>query len=108
MSEDMPEQTASLITAMISIMYQISEDCYAAVWMSDLEYDLWGLIVGDLKGYGMCDDEETSPRVAALDALSNLTGLWIRWNPDPYPGGGPGPIALSQWRQMYAQKRGVA
>lgn len=60
--------------ALCSLMSGISEDAYAAGWMSGLEYDLWDAREHGPRSYGMI--WISSYQCKALYQLSELAGGW--------------------------------
>lgn len=60
-------------------MSWISEECYCAGWMMDLEYNLWEIVIGERSHYGMREVEQSW--VAKLKAMSEAAGGgWIVWS----------------------------
>lgn len=82
--------------ALVSLMSDISEDCYCAGWMSGLESDLWARMVGDLPpAYGQ--SEVAKDDLNRLRELSNMAGGFWVWND------GNEFVSLDFWRREYAK-----
>jgi hypothetical protein len=71
MLKDLTPVQASLA----DLMSRISERCYAAGWMQNLEYVLWDAQIKGGREYGQ--DFITQDDIAALKTLSNKAGCWI-------------------------------
>jgi hypothetical protein len=56
-------------------MSEISEQCYCAGWMKDLEYVLWDALESGERTYGKCTI--TSEEISRLKALSDKSKSWI-------------------------------
>lgn len=85
------------------LMSDVSEDCYAAGWMSDCEYDIWRLVT-EGGAWGMCSADDL-PQLAIIRVHAERIDRWIRWNKD----GGPDDgyylaVPLGEWRPDYANE----
>lgn len=78
-------------------MSNISERCYYAMWMENLEYILWHSVIEGPRRYG--HDEITLDDITALKMLSERCGEWIFFD----DAGGETPIPLGLWQEKYAQ-----
>ncbi len=65
-------------TLLLRLMEDISEEYYCAGWMGGLEYDLWAMVNGGLREYGMGTVSETE--VGELKRLSEAAGGWWKWH----------------------------
>ena len=91
MSREQDAKQKVLTNALRDRMSNISEDCYCAGWMSGLEYDLWKMVRGGDRSYGMCrvsDDD-----VEQLRVLSEMAGGWHD---------GARFIPIDEWLEMLA------
>lgn len=57
------------------LMSDISEEHWAAGWMSGLEFALWDMVQGGSRRYGM--DDVSDSEVAQLELLSELADGWV-------------------------------
>ena len=60
---------------LLSIMGKISERCYTAGWMNNLEYVLWNAVMSGPRKYGQ--DYITQKDIDELRILSALCNSWI-------------------------------
>ncbi len=96
--------------ALYERMSDISEECYAAGWMSGNEYTLWNMLANAdaSRLYGMCNVSEND--LAELREISTEIGGWIRWvddhdDPDlPCEEWGPAFIAMADWLPMFDKR----
>jgi len=65
----------NLQLALADFMSEISERCYYAGWMSDLEYSLWDALVNGERKYGQ--DIITKDDIQTLKDLSQRCNCWI-------------------------------
>lgn len=80
--------------ALAELMSSLSEDCWAAGWMSGTEDAVWELVQGTRTEWGMGPSE---PRmVDAIGAVADLANAWIVWDDDE-PDGFKA-VSLSDWR----------
>lgn len=56
-------------------MSEISERCYHAAWMNNLEYVLWHSIINGARKYGQ--DSITTQDIITLSILSEKSNCWI-------------------------------
>ena len=59
-------------------MVRISECCWCASWVPDLEFSLWSMLLGGPRQFGMGDVSDAD--VDALRGLSDRAGGWWRWS----------------------------
>lgn len=78
-------------------MSNISELCYAAMWMENLEYVLWHAVEEGPRRYGR--DEISLDNIKALKMLSERCGAWIFFD----DADGETPIPLDLWQEKYSQ-----
>ena len=76
----------SMANPFVRLLYQkmsaISEDCWAAGWMTGNEYALWDALHGDSHRYGW--SHISYEELEELRVLSELAGGWISTGPAPY------------------------
>ncbi len=85
--------TAGLLEKLMSA---ISEECWCAGWMRDLEYTLWDVVMGRRKG--ICGPEE----VEQLKYLSEKCGGWIVWDEQAKR---ERFVPMQEWLTLYEAKR---
>jgi hypothetical protein len=77
------------------LMSEVSERCFCAGWMQNLEYVLWNaLLKGEMK-YGY--DRIITQDISALRELSLEAGCWIVFDDEV----GEKPIALIKWQKKF-------
>ena len=79
-------------------MSWISEEGYSAGWMSDLEYDLWEIVVGGDKSYSRYT--LTQDDIDKLNLLSQKCGCWIVFDDVNEETA----VDLETWKKMYSDK----
>lgn len=90
------------------LMSRISEDCYAAGWMTGLEYELWGMLHGDVRPGHLYADEKTQE---SCRKLAETLGGWIIWvDGDGIPGlpasdWGTVFVPMAEWELMYKKEQ---
>ena len=84
--------TAGLL---VKIMSAISEECWCAGWMHNLEYMLWDAVTGRRKN--LCSPEE----IEQLKYLSEKCGGWIIWDEQAKD---ETFIPMQDWLQLYEAK----
>jgi hypothetical protein len=79
MSYEHPSHEELARDALVGLMSGISEDCWCAHWMHDLEFTLWeAMMTGKNNlGFGMRDCD-----LARLKSLHELAGGWWIWPED--------------------------
>lgn len=78
-------------------MEMISEDCYCAGWVGDLEFALWEIVQkGEAVEFGK--GEITINDIARLKQFSDAAGGWIRWDEINFRGF----VAMTDWFAMYS------
>ena len=84
---------------LVDLMMHISEECYCAGWLIDLEYDLWEIMhEGADRNYGM--GRVTEEQTARLLELANECDGWVIWDE------GPLYVSASKWRRLLDMKKG--
>jgi hypothetical protein len=78
-------------------MSNISERCYYATWMENLEYVLWHSVIEGPRRYG--HDEISADDIRALKMLSERCGTWIFFDDVD----GETPISMDLWQEKYTQ-----
>ncbi|MCW2240791.1 hypothetical protein [Azospirillum canadense] len=81
------------------LMEEISEDCWCAGWLSGMEYDLWSMVQGGPRDYGV--SEVSQGEVGQLIALSQQTGGW--WH-RPKGADDAVSISLDDWKALFASR----
>jgi hypothetical protein len=76
-------------------MSDISERCYSAGWMKDLEYILWDALLNGERQYGQ--DTISSIDIEELIGLSNAGDSWIVFSDDNEETA----IALNVWKLKF-------
>lgn len=84
-------------TALLTLMHDISEDCWCAGWMSSLEFTLWDVVQGGDRNVGMFPLSEE--RVECLRWLAEQAGGWWIWD------NGEKFIPTAEWLPMYEANR---
>lgn len=84
--------------ALLELMSQISEEAWAAAWMSGLEYDLWDAVKHGPRPYGkmMLHDG----LLGRLRDLSTRCGGWIRFDDER----GEIYVMLPEWLKRVAER----
>jgi hypothetical protein len=85
--------TADLL---LKLMSWISEECWCAGWMHNLEYILWDAVTG--RRENVCSPEE----IKELKYLSEKCGGWIIWDDQAK---GERFIPMQDWLRLYEAKR---
>lgn len=96
--------------ALYERMSDISEECYAAGWMTGNEYTLWGMVANPeaSRSYGMSDVRESD--LNELREISNEIGGWIRWfdgeDDTDLPPEDWGPVftPMAEWLPMFDKR----
>lgn len=81
---------------LVGLMEELSEDCYAAGWYNNIEFQLWDLL------HDRCDELTTKlwhkrsdmEAVQDLKRLKDITHSWATWDETA---GEPVPIVLENW-----------
>jgi len=91
----------TLMQAKLSeLMREISEECYCAGWLIDLEYDLWEMLLGGRRDYGMGHVSEES--IEIMRGLSKLLGGWVVWDDGV---GGEQWVSMPVWLSMVSVRK---
>ena len=85
--------------ALCDLMGDMSEDCWCAGWLDTCEFDLWSMVLGGPRGWGMGEVSESD--VAQLKELSKLCGGWIVWREKQCETW----IPLAEWLPLYERGR---
>ena len=88
-SMDEQDITAKLL---VKVMSGISEECWCAGWMHNLEYMLWDAVTGRRKN--LCSLEE----IEQLKYLSEKCGGWIIWDEQAR---GEKFVPKQEWLRLY-------
>ncbi len=78
-------------------MMELSQDCYCAMWLVDLEFYLWDTLQGKPDRYSF--RPLTDGEIDRLRALSTSAGGWITW---PHKGH-MGFVSFEEWAPIYAK-----
>jgi len=97
----------SILTAdqreLAELMSDISERCYCAGWLIDLEYHLWDIVSQlDFTDAHWGQDTITANDRAKLGALAITCGGWIRWDDETCETFVP----IDEWKAMYVKQVG--
>jgi hypothetical protein len=79
------------------VMSDISERCYCAGWMQNLEYVLWDITIKGERQYGL--DMVTQRDIDIMKLLSKETNSWIIFEDKI----GETAIAISDWERKFDQ-----
>ncbi|MCG2616020.1 hypothetical protein LZZ85_17115 [Terrimonas sp. NA20] len=86
--------------ALANLMSKISERCYSAGWMANLEFALWHALLHGPCAYGQGFITETD--IANLRSLSDQADCWIVFDDVNEETA----ISLQTWRHVYSSKMG--
>jgi hypothetical protein len=102
MSYEQPTHEELVREALLRIMEDLSEDCWCAGWLKDLEYSLWtAVITGNLDfGWGMQERE-----LARLKHLHEMAGGWWIWSDGEEHRRF---VTTEEWLGIYAEKMAKA
>jgi hypothetical protein len=81
-------------------MSELSEKCYYAGWMINLEYVLWDAVINGEREYGI--DKITQADIDNLTALSKLTKGWIYYDNHAEETA----ISIDQWLEKFKTDTG--
>lgn len=90
-----PKSGAAL--GLLALMTGISEQCFYAGWMSDLEYDLWQIAPETSYGHGTI----TARQAQLLRLLAEEADGWWTYSDDH---GDPVFLDLASWRKKAASR----
>jgi len=76
-------------------MSDISERCYSASWMANLEYVLWNSLITGPRKYG--HDLITQEDINSLKQLSKMADCWIKFDGHL----GETAINLTRWQKKF-------
>jgi hypothetical protein len=94
--EQAKDRNAAL--ALQRLMSDVSEEYYCAGWLTGLEFELWPMLNGGSRRFGM--GEVGEDEVAQLKALSEQAGGWWRWDDED----GQTFTTLDEWQAVLASK----
>jgi hypothetical protein len=80
-----------------NLMSEISERCYSAAWMADLEYVLWDAVINGQRKYG--HGVITQPDIDDLKKLSQACQAWIFFDDETEETA----INLDTWTRMFEE-----
>ena len=92
----MIEELSGKVKELAEFMSDLSEEAYSAGWMENLEYALWGAVVGGPTKYGRLYVDNS--KIAILNKLSNETGGWIYFDDDTEETF----ISILDWEKKYS------
>lgn len=78
------------------LMSAVSEDCYAAGWMSGTEEAVWDLAHGRLSRWGLLDNRQLDPQMDEILWVAETIGKWIVWEDHET---GLTAVPLAEWRE---------
>jgi len=90
MLKDLTENELKLAT----FMSDLSERCYSAAWMLNLEYVLWDSVLNGPRKYGQDNIDENDIR--QLSRLSTLANTWIIFDDETEETA----VTLEQWKKQ--------
>ncbi|ARS40052.1 hypothetical protein CA265_10485 [Sphingobacteriaceae bacterium GW460-11-11-14-LB5] len=91
MESDLTEKELRLAT----FMSEISENCYSAGWMQNLEYELWYALINGERKYGQSYITEAD--ISTLLKLSTDADAWIVYDDDK----GETALSLKKWTEKF-------
>lgn len=91
MESDLTEKELRLAT----FMSEISEYCYSACWMQNLEYALWNAVINGERKYGQ--SYITEDDISTLIKLSTDANAWIVYNDDKEETA----LSLKEWIEKF-------
>jgi exoribonuclease R len=77
------------------LMSEISENCYSAGWMLNIEYVLWHAVISGPRSFGR--GEITQKDIDELTRLSNTTKTWIVFDDKDEET----PMPLETWKALF-------
>jgi len=77
------------------LMSEISERCYDAGWMLNIEYVLWHAVISGPRSFGR--GEITQKDIDELTRLSNATKTWIVFDTKDEET----PMPLEKWKALF-------
>jgi hypothetical protein len=83
------------------LMSQISEVGFAARWMKGLEFDLWGILNGENRKYGV--HTITQDELDQLRSLSNKCGCWIVFDDEKEETA----VDLEIWKKLFLNNKSI-
>lgn len=86
--------------ALAEAMSDISEECWCAEWLMGCEYDLWRMLHGGSREWGMGEVAEVD--IERLRELSAECGGWIYWSRGM--GGSETYAPLEEWLVMFERR----
>ncbi|MGQ7856422.1 hypothetical protein ACUN24_19480 [Pedobacter sp. WC2501] len=91
MESDLTEKELHLA----AFMSGISEKCYSAGWMQNLEYVLWHAVINGERKYGQSYISEAD--IATLIKLSTVTNVWIIFDSEKEEMA----LSLKEWTEKF-------
>lgn len=92
--------TETIKRLLYSGMSDISEICYFARWMDNLEFALWESVLGGPRNYGI--GQLTDDDIANLKGLSEACGGWYYWEEGARDAKF---VPLAEWEKIYQSDR---
>jgi hypothetical protein len=80
---------------MVSLMSDISEECYCAGWMAGLEFAIWRALKDGNLWYGQ--SEMDKEKLLRIKELSEETGGWIVWWDEENEEG----LCIEEWGERF-------
>ncbi len=96
MSYEHPTHEELVRDALLNLMHDLSEDCWFAYWMNDLEFTLWNAMMRGKTDFGFGMEERDLIR---LKSLSEVAGGWWTW---PHGEDQPSFVNTEEWTTIYA------
>jgi hypothetical protein len=79
------------------LMSEISEKCYSAGWLEDLEYVLWDAVISGPRDFG--HGKITQEEIDELSRISSMTKTWIVFDDEREETA----IPLDKWRKQFTE-----
>jgi hypothetical protein len=102
MSYEHPTPEELVREALLQLMSDISEDCWCAGWLLDLEFFLWEAITTGKSDFGWGLSE---PELARLKHLHQMAGGWWIWAEDEKTNRF---VPTEEWLALYAGHKKAA
>jgi hypothetical protein len=88
---------------LLTLMHDLSEDCWDARWCPGLEYVLWGIVTGDRPNtsFGKCPGLYATD-VKKLQSLAEEARGWWVWDAKQ---ASEVFVSMEKWTVMYAERK---
>lgn len=82
--------------SLCELLEAISEDCYCAGWLDDVEHSVWAML-GSKEPVEFGMGSVSLAGLARAKELSKSIGGWARYDQ------GPSPVPMAEWLERHAQ-----